>query len=181
MPEILAALLSSQLTRLEGETQTRADNGDYLNSLLAETRGVQPLRDDPAITRNAYHIFICRYLKEEFGGLSRDVFLKALGAEGIPAGKGYTRGCHQQPLFLDKEGQRSWPYNRPLTDRDVDYASMSCPNTDYLCEEETIWLSGAFMLDGGRTGMEQVAEAIAKIGEHQAELAEARSSDAAGP
>lgn len=179
MPEILAALLSSQLTRLEDETQTRAENGDYLNSLLAGTPGVQPLRDDPCIARNAYHIFICRYRKEDFDGLSRDLFLKALGAEGIPAGGGYTRGCHQQPLFLDKEGQKSWPYNRPLTDREIDYASMSCPNTDYLCEEETIWISGSFILDGGRTGMEQVAEAVAKIDKHRAELWEGQGSGAA--
>ena len=172
MPEILAALLSSQLTRMEAEAETRSDSGDYLNSLLAKTPGIQTLREEQFITRNAYHIYIFRYLEDAFEGLPLEVFLKALGAEGIPAGKGYPRGCHQQPLFLNPEGAKTWPYNRLLTDKEIDYASMSCPNTDRLCEGETLWMSGTFLLDGSRTAMEQTVEAIEKIRENRGELGE---------
>ncbi len=170
MSEILAALLSSQLTRLEAETQTRFENGKHLDGLLSRTKGVEPLRADARITRNAYHIFIFRYHSEGFGGLSRDRFVSALSAEGIPSSKGYVRGCHQHPLFLDTEGREFWPYNRLLTDRAVDYRSMPCPNTDLLCSDQTVWSSGSFMLDAGRKGMEQVVEAIEKIRSHLEEL-----------
>ena len=168
--EILAALLSSQLKRLEAETQTRAENGDALNSLLAETPGIQILRRDPFIARNAYHIFIFRYMAETFDGLPLKAFVNALRAEGIPVGCGYARGCHREPLFLDPEGRKTWPYNRLLTDTEIDYASTSCPNTDYLCEKETVWLSGTFILDAGREGMEQAVEAIEKIRVNRYEL-----------
>ena len=170
MSEILAALLSSQLTRLEGETQIRFENGTVLNELLSQTEGVESLRADARITRNAYHIFIFRYHAKAFGGLPRDQFVKALAAEGIPSSKGYVRGCHQHPLFVDAEGREAWPYNRLMTERAVDYGSMPCPNTDLLCEDQTIWFSGSFMLDAGRAGMEQVVEAIEKIRNNLHEL-----------
>ena len=171
LSEILAALLSSQLTRAEHEAQVRAENGGYLNSLLAGVPGVQTLRNDSFITRDVYHIFICRYLQEEFGNLPRQVFLKALAAEGIPAGPGYAAACHQQPLFLDRSGAETWPYNRLLSDQKPDYTATSCPVAEYLCDEETVWLHGAFILSGGRGGMEQVVEAIEKIRAHRNELA----------
>jgi dTDP-4-amino-4,6-dideoxygalactose transaminase len=172
MSEILAALLSSQLTRLDAETGTRFENGAFLDGLLDRTEGVETLRKDPRITRNSYHIFIFKYHPESFGGLPREKFIKALGAEGIPTSKGYTRGCHQHPLFLDSKGREVWPYNRLLTDRAIDYRSMTCPHTDRLCTDQTIWLSGSFMLDAGREGMRQVVEAIEKIRGHRNELAD---------
>ena len=114
----------------------------------------------------------CReqYRAEAFDGLSHDLFVKALSAEGIPSSKGYPRGCHEHPLFLDQKGRDTWPYNRLLTDRSIDYASMSCPTTEHLCRDETVWLSGTFMLEAGREGMEQVGEAIEKIRENRHEL-----------
>ncbi len=172
LSEILAALLSSGLARLEGETQARADNGVFLDELLDATAGMQTLRKDAFVTRNAHHIFIFRYMEDGFDGLPRELFVNALSAEGIPANIGYPRGCHKQPLFLDPEGQKVWPYNRLQTDSEIDYEAMTCPNTDFLCKKETVWLSGSFMLDGGRTGMEQVVEAIEKIRANRTELAE---------
>ena len=41
-------------------------------------------------TRNAYHLYMFRYDQAAFAGLSRDAFLKALRAEGIPASGGYS-------------------------------------------------------------------------------------------
>ena len=36
-------------------------------------------------TRNAYHLYMFRYDASRFSGLPRAAFLKALGAEGVPA------------------------------------------------------------------------------------------------
>ena len=172
MSEILAALLGSQLTRLEAETRGRADAGRHLNELLAGTPGTAILRDDPRVTRDSRHIYIFRYAPDTFGGLPRRRFVEALAAEGIPAGRGYPRGCHRQPLFLERDEPPSSPYNRLLTDRPIDYHAMACPVADRLCADETVWLPGSFLLDTGRTGMEQTVEAIEKIRTHRAELAD---------
>ena len=172
LAEILAALLSSRLRNLEWETQRRHDNGCYLNGRLAETHGVGPLIDDPRITRNSYHIFIFKYWREAWRGLDRELFVKALRAEGIPASAGYSQACHRHPLFTDVSGRSVWPYNRLLTDHAVDYTEMACPQADQVCEAETIWFTGSFMLDGNREEMDQVIDAIEKVRSHREELNE---------
>lgn len=173
MPEILAALLSSGLTRLETETQSRADGGLYLDELLEGVSGIDILRRDDFITRNSHHIYTLKYRPGPFGDLPRLTFVEALKAEGIPVNVAYPRGCHKQPLFHEYNGKPEWPYNTFFGDREIDYGAMECPVTDFLCEHETIWLSGSYMLDGGRKGMEQVAEAVDKVKANRAELADA--------
>ena len=172
LAELLAALLGSRLRNLEAETQRRADNGNYLNGLLAETDGVGPLNHDPRITRNSYHIFIFKYWRDAWRDLDRELFVKALKAEGIPAGTGYKKACHRHPLFTDVGGRKIWPYNRPMTDRAVDYTKMDCPQADRVCDAETIWFTGSFMLDGSREEMERVVHAIEKIRRNRDELNE---------
>ncbi len=173
LSEILAALLASGLTRLEDEIQIRADNGRYLDDLVEDHPGINIRRRDAYVTRNSQYIYIFKYHADEFDGLPRETFVKAMAAEGIPVNIAYPRGCHKQPVFHDYRDNADWPYNRFFGDSTVDYAAVECPVTDYLCESETIWLSGSYMLDAGREGMDQVAEAVDKIRANTAELMEA--------
>ncbi len=165
-----AALLRSQLRNLEAQTVTRAENGKYLVDLIDRTEGLQNLRRESFVTRDSHHLFILKYKKESFDGLSRETFVEALKAEGIPASLGYPRGCHEQALFLQPEVHlsRIWPRG-PGGDVDVDYASMRCPNVEYLCRNETVWLPQYALLDT-RRGMEQIVEAVDKVREHASEL-----------
>ena len=92
--------MNANLDVLEEQAVHRSSNGDYLNELLNGIEGVIPLRHDPYVTRNAYHIYTFRYQKEAFDGLPREQFAEALAAEGVPASTGYKRDCRDQPLFL---------------------------------------------------------------------------------
>ncbi|MGC8794893.1 MAG: DegT/DnrJ/EryC1/StrS family aminotransferase, partial [Bryobacteraceae bacterium] len=91
MTEFQAALLMAQMTRLEQQARTRDQNGQYLTSLLREIAGIEPARTYEGCTRNAYHLYMLRYRKEHFAGLSRAKFLKALRAEGVGLGQWQTR------------------------------------------------------------------------------------------
>ena len=90
MVEFEAALLTAQMTRLEDQSKRRTANALYLTSLLKEIPGIVPAQMYEGCTRNAYHLYMFRYEKAEFGGLSRATFLKALQAEGVPASGGYS-------------------------------------------------------------------------------------------
>ena len=90
MVEMEAALLLQQMTRLEEQSKRRTANALYLTSLLKEIPGIVPAQMHDGCTRNAYHLYMLRYQQEEFGGLPRTTFLKALSAEGIPASRGYS-------------------------------------------------------------------------------------------
>ena len=88
MQHFQAAMLLQQFDKLVKETEVRHANADYLTAHLKEIPGIQPVRL-PENSRAVWHLYPFRYDAAQFNGLSRDKFMKALGAEGIPCGGGY--------------------------------------------------------------------------------------------
>jgi len=160
-----ATLLQAQLERLEDQAQRRADNGSYLNDLLDDLEGIGVRRIDDFATRPAHHVYVFRYLPEAFKGLSRERFVEAMNAEGIPVSKGYRQPLHRTALFADVDGAlaRAWP--RGDGTPDIDYAEVSCPHAERLCADETLFLAQSVLLDD-EAGMVQIADAIEKVREH---------------
>lgn len=167
MTEFQGGLLLAQMTRLEEQSKRREQNAQYLSSLLKEIPGMKPSRMYDGCTRNAYHLYMFRYDKEQFGGLERSVFLKALNAEGIPASPGY--GPLNKEPFL-KHTLESRGYRRLFSAGELArwQERSQCPENDKLCQE-AVWLTQN-MLIGDRSDMDQVAEAIHKIRAHAGEL-----------
>ena len=87
--------------RLDEQTARRDANGRYLAGLLDDLEGVTPRRQDAFATRAANHLFVLRYNAQAFGGPSRELFVKALNAEGIPCQTEYLRPMHRADLFAD--------------------------------------------------------------------------------
>lgn len=90
MTEWQGAILLAQLERFPDQMVTRDHNAALLTSGLAEIEGLDPLRVDERVTRHAWHLYQMRYDPAHFGGRSRDAFVGALRAEGIPASAGYV-------------------------------------------------------------------------------------------
>lgn len=170
LTEFQAAILLSQMTRLERQARTRSYNGAYLSSMLKEIPGISPAAMYPGCTNNAYHLYMFRYNPEAFSGLPRDKFLKALAAEGIPASGGY-RPLNTQQFIKDAIASRG--FRRLFSaQRLKEWEERNqCPANDALCNQ-AVWLTQNMLL-GPKGDMEQVAEAIRKIRRHAAELARA--------
>ncbi len=168
MTEFQAALLMAQMTRLEEQVRTRDQNGQYLTSLLSEIPGIRPARTYAGCTRNAYHLYMMRYLKEHFAGLPRAKFLKALRAEGIPASEGY-RPLNKEPFLKNTLSSRAFRAVCPPERLRQWEERNHCPENDRLCEE-AVWFTQTMLL-GTRRDTEQIAEAIRKIQAHAADLA----------
>jgi dTDP-4-amino-4,6-dideoxygalactose transaminase len=168
MTEFQAALLQSQMTRLDEQSRTREENAQYLTKQLQEIPGISPARQYPGCTRNAYHLYMFRYDKEGFGGASRKQFLKALHAEGIPCADGYSPLNKQ--AFL-RETLHSRAYQAVYgPERIKAYEKNNhCPENDRLCDE-AVWLFQTMFL-GPRSDMDQIAAAVRKIHDHAGELA----------
>jgi dTDP-4-amino-4,6-dideoxygalactose transaminase len=154
--QLQAVLLSSQLKRLETQTLTRHENGSYLNELLSEIEGITPLSRGLGETRHSYHIYIFKYDKEKFNGLSKVQFSKMLAAEGVPCFMGYPEPLYRQPLFQKKNFMC---YAIPVG---TDYTNVHCAVTERACYEEAVWIMQHAML-GTRQEMELFASAIKKI------------------
>jgi dTDP-4-amino-4,6-dideoxygalactose transaminase len=83
-----AVLLLQQFEKLQEETAIRRESADYLNANLAKIPGITPVRV-PENSRGVWHVYAFLYNASEFNGLSRDRFVRALAAEGIPCSSGY--------------------------------------------------------------------------------------------
>ena len=172
MTEFQAALLMTQMARLEEQSKLRAANAEHLTSLLREIPGIHPARMYDGCTRNAYHLYMFRYDKEHFAGLSREAFMKALDAEGVPTYGGYVP-LNKEPFLENTLKSRS--YQKLFSkQRLAEWRERTeCPANDKLCTE-AVWFMQTMLLDT-REGMEQIAEAIRKIQAHAPELARTNS------
>lgn len=154
--QLQAALLSKQLGRLEEQTQLRNENGLYLNALLEKIDGIKPLSRGHGETLHTYHIYIFKYDKSKFNGLSKRDFADMLAAEGVPSFMGYPEPLYKQPLFQEKNFMC---YAIPEA---VDYTNVCCPETEKACYEDAVWIMQNTML-GTKEDMDLIAGAIRKI------------------
>jgi len=154
--QMQAVLLSAQLKRLEQQTLVRDANGVYLNQLLENIEGITPLKRGFGETRHCYHLYIIKYDKTYFNGLSKVEFVERLAAEGVPCFRGYPHPLYKQPLFQNKNFMC---YAIPDY---VDYSQVHCPVAEHACSDEGVWILQHGML-GTKEDMESFAEAILKV------------------
>jgi len=170
MTEFQAAILLSQMTRLEQQSRVREENAKYLTGMLRQIGGLVPAATYEGCTRNAYHLYMMRYRPEDFAGMSRLNFLKALAAEGIPASGGYSP-LNKEPFLQNTFATRGYQktYGKKYLDSWAE--RNQCPENDKLCGD-AVWLTQTQLL-GPRADMDQIAEAVRKIRKHAADLARA--------
>lgn len=163
LSEYQAAIGLAQLKRLEEQTETRNINAAYLKSQIKDIPGIIPYKLYPNVTRAAFHAFPFRYKKEGFQGLSREMFLKALNAEGVSCTLGYSQ-LNKMPYlnnaFQSKNFQKMYP--KDMLDFDKYLEKNQCPVNDRLCTEEAVWLYHNLLL-GDKNDMDDIAMAIKKI------------------
>jgi dTDP-4-amino-4,6-dideoxygalactose transaminase len=167
MTEFQAALLLAQMTRLEEQSRTREQNAAYLTGLLKQIPGLTPARMYDGCTRNAYHLYMFRYDAAAFSNLPRAAFLKALGAEGVPASGGYSP-LNKEPFIaaaLSRPGLQG-VYSKAHLDSWRERSR--CPQNERLCSE-AVWLTQTMLL-GPKKDMDDIAEAIRKVQTHAPQL-----------
>jgi len=162
LTEYQAAIGLAQLDRLEDQTKKRSENAEALRGMIAQIPGIKPYVLYPEVTRASFHLFPFRYKKEEFKGLSRNQFLSALRAEGVPCSSGYTP-LNKMPYL--KNGFESKNFKRFYSADRLDYqkyeANNRCPLNDQLCTE-AVWIPQNVLL-GSAKDMTNIATAIKKV------------------
>jgi dTDP-4-amino-4,6-dideoxygalactose transaminase len=168
MTEYQAAILLSQVKRLESDTKRRFENATYLTEKIKDIPGILPCKLYEGTTRAAYHLYPFRYKKEFFNNASRSRFLRALGAEGVPCSGGYGpqyRDGLIEAFLTSKNCKRSFPAKRIKEYRE----QLHFPGNDQLCNE-AVWLSQRMLLTD-KKDMDDIANALRKIAENKDQLA----------
>jgi len=168
--EYQAAIGLAQLKRLEQETKLRNENAGYLRAQIDEIPGIIPYTLYENVTRAAFHLFPFRFKKEEFNGLSREIFIQALNAEGVKCSGGYAP-LNKMPYLNNTFQSKNFKLMYPpeMLDINTYLERNQCPVTDMLCDEEGIWIYQNALL-GSRSDMDDIAMAIRKIQKNSSEI-----------
>lgn len=160
MTEFQAALLRSQLERLDEWATQRTRNAEYLINGLREIDGLTPQQPDEGVTRHAYHGFITRFDSKAFGGRDRDWFCEAMEAEGITAFAGYAIPMYRQPAISDSTHNLLQSLGRETSEDALGWTR--CPVSEQRCRD-TVWLGTQNQLLGTTEHMDDILRAISKI------------------
>ncbi len=139
-----AAILIAQLSRLPEQIERRNENARYLGELLGGFDIISLPFVDERVTRHSYYLYMIRLNLEHFPEITKDSFVKALAAEGIPCSAGYPYPLYKNQVFKD--------YKHILND---------CPAAEQMCSD-SFWLSHEIMLSESEN-LDDVASAIEKI------------------
>ncbi len=167
MTEFQAALLQVRLKYLEPERRLREDNATYLTSQLQGIEGVRPLVRDERITHLGCYQYIFRYDEQAFSGLSRDRFVEALSAEGVPAEGDFYVPIYKSPLFPVTADR--FPAIRERYGDRIGPEAADCPVADRAGYREAVWLHHPLFM-AGHEQMDRIAEAVEKIKNNVDEL-----------
>jgi dTDP-4-amino-4,6-dideoxygalactose transaminase len=165
--EFQAALLLTQLARLDAQTRRREQNAAVLNAALAGVPGIRLLAPAPEMTRRSYHMYVLR-VDENVLGTSRANFLKALEAEGVPASEGWYQPLYRNGVFTNAHRLPPHPIRAPLAGMGIDYTHVSCPVCEQVCRD-AVWIPQNVLL-AEEPHIRQLAEAICKVADGAATL-----------
>lgn len=146
-----AGLLLAQMDRFDEQLARRQASARRLIAILEEIDGPAPMRWDSRADNHAHHLFMMRYDPDRFGGVTRERFVEALRAEGVPCSTGYAVPLYHQPPLAE-------PYSR----------IEPCPVSEQACRE-AIWLTQNLLLADPEE-MDDIAQAMLKVREHVDEL-----------
>ncbi len=167
LTEWQAAILQVRLKYLESERNLREQNANHLTSLLENIDGVRPLIRDERITHYGCYQYVFRYDEESFCGLSRDRFVQALNAEGIPCEGDFYEPVYKSSLFAVEA--KNYPAIKDRYGDRIGPDSSLCPISEKAAYRESVWLHHPLFM-AQKTEMEKIAEAIIKIKDNVQEL-----------
>ena len=168
----------------------RIANCEYLNERFSEIPGIIP-PFTPAGYRHVYHIYTAVLDVAEVG-FSRNLFLRALAAEGIPATayvshlsnhywneNGPTPGfrhvdsgpIHWRNVFqnLDYHG-KGCPWTCGHAVRTPDYSKGSLPVTEWLNQREFCFRQPMLSYPNGKEEMQAIVDGVKKVIDHAEQL-----------
>jgi dTDP-4-amino-4,6-dideoxygalactose transaminase len=173
MPELTAAVLLIQMARFDEQIETRERNFTYLSEGMKDIDGIEPFDRDPRVTRWSIYYWNFKFNQAKFDGITRDKFLQAINAEGVPVGVG-AHGApgapvYKNPLFQSITGGNTWPIKYPTYDKPLDYTKVYCPEAERIYQTEALCISHPVFL-GEREDMDLILEAIRKVRTNTDEL-----------
>ena len=150
-----AAVLLAQLARLPEQLKKRTRNAEILTSALSNCGIVRPPFADDRVTAHGLYLYVMQLDTSAFPGISRNNFLKALAAEGMPGISSYPNPIYANKVFTHFRHRR-----------------MDCPEAERFCRE-CFWISHEILL-AEEEDLSDFVRALEKIRDSAGKLASMR-------
>lgn len=157
MTAFQAAILLGQLELLAERTRKRQENADYLNSKLASIDNIEVMKRNPKVTRQAYYIYVFKFKGDKLG-ISREIFIKALEAEGIEIKKIFLP-LYKDPLFNlnSHDMPEAWKYYKKNS-----LNNQSFPVAEQAGLKEGLGIRQPILLEE-KDDMDDIVNAVEKV------------------
>jgi dTDP-4-amino-4,6-dideoxygalactose transaminase len=132
----------------------RDKNRSKLDAALGQIDGLTVNGAYGGTTQQSNHIYLTRYNADHFNGISREMFYKAMQAEGVYTYMGYTP-LYREKLFVTDGKEYPWL-------KDYDFGSMKMPVTERLADKEAVWLKQNHLL-GNEKDTQDIIDAFDKV------------------
>lgn len=175
MTELEAAVGIEQFRKLDFLTEHRTGLAEHLTKRLTGFhRGIAP----PVTyqhNKHVYFVYPIRY-EEDLIGIPRDLFVKAVVAEGIPFSAGYVKPIYLEPMYQKRIcfGDKGCPFTCRFYESSVKYEKGMCPVTEMMHYEKLI-LTGLCRYPCRTEDIDDVIRAFEKVLENPEELLELES------
>ena len=168
MTEWQCGILLAQLARLPEQIERKSRAAARLREGLGAIKGISPIARDPRVTREVIYAFV--FLADESAlGVSRNRFVRAMRAEGIPCGVG-NDPVYRSALFP----RESAAYLKAceLAGASAARITIDCPVAERLFEHAMVAVPHECLLGDDRDVDDIIAVAV-KVASGAAELAAA--------
>ena len=169
MNELEGAILLAQVETARQQNETRNANARYLYEKFKDFKPLVPQKLYDGTDRGSFYLYTWAFHDEEWDGVSRDVFLKALRAEGINLSPYIKNGLHKESWTDNIVNRREYKamYTPARLEQFKD--ELYLPGVDWVCDHMVmLWASGPLL--GTRKDMDDIVNAVFKLYECRDQL-----------
>jgi dTDP-4-amino-4,6-dideoxygalactose transaminase len=159
-----AVMIMQQLPHLDAWNAQRRRNHELLTEGLKDIPGIKGVKVADGC-EHVYHQYSPTFVPEEVEGVSREVYVKALAAEGVPISLGYVR----TPIYLrPRFQQKNYFYGKglpwSLSQRPIEYRPGDCPVAEHRCAHVELSSGGGPRWLGDQSALvRQILNAFEKV------------------
>lgn len=138
MTELEAAIGIEQIKKLDSLNEPRIKNSKLFQELVSKSKAVITPVIEPG-SKAVYYVYPVLYNEAAYD-VPRNLFAKALQAEGVPLSEGYVKPIYWLQIFQRQTafGNQKAPFHLIDKNSHISYAKGSCKTVEQLHEKEML-------------------------------------------
>jgi dTDP-4-amino-4,6-dideoxygalactose transaminase len=168
--EFQCAIMLGQLAMADELTRRRRALLARLTSGLHDNGGFRRVMPDPRVSLEQIYEVLFRYEPAAFAGMPRDLFCRAVLAEGVEIEGAFYQPLHRSELF--RPSSREWPALQTRYGDGFDGRNLHFPVAEAAASRDLLWIHHTLFTESDQD-VDDVIEAVLKVQRHAREIVRA--------